>query len=217
MATRTLEESYALLGLTDKASECDVKQAYKKMALRHHPDKNPGDTEAHKQFIAISEAFQKISRSMQHKSGSYKDDDDDDEDYYDDDDDEYYEDDDEELFQGRGNSIFEEMFRNMFFEGRGVRGRGGPSFMFNFGRRCDCPDCRNQFRPKGPRMSEQEIAQARKDRKERNMKTKAEREAAAEKLRQDKERVAEEKRQKVSEEREAAACRSQERYVMTCP
>ena len=76
--------------------------------------------------------------------------------------------------------MFEEMFRRMFFEGRGIRGRGGPSFSFNFGRRCDCPECRNQFRPKTPKMSEQEIAQARQDRKERNMRTKAQKEAEAE-------------------------------------
>merc|ERR1711991_579695 len=116
------------------------------MALRHHPDKNPGNAEAHKQFILISEAFQRISRSKhtQHNKQRYQDqkrndnghnsycvDEDDDDEYYDDDDDDEGSDDD--MFSGRGDTMFEEMFRRMFFEGRGIRGRGGPSFSFNFG------------------------------------------------------------------------------------
>lgn len=232
---KTVEEAYNILGLPQNAPQCDVKQAYKKMALRHHPDKNPGNAEAHKQFILISEAFQRISRSKhsQHSKQKYQDqrrsddghnynvdeDDDDDEgsddgsDY--DDDDDYYDDDDDgsddDMFSGRGDTMFEEMFRRMFFEGRGIRGRGGPSFSFNFGRRCDCPECRNQFRPKTPKMSEQEIAQARQDRKERNMRTKAQREAEAESARLEKERIEREKREKIAEEKEAAVQRIAER------
>ena len=235
---KTVEEAYNILGLPQNAPQCDVKQAYKKMALRHHPDKNPGNAEAHKQFILISEAFQRISRSKhtQHNKQRYQDqkrndnghnsycvdeddddDDDDDGSDYDDDDDEYYDDDDDDegsdddMFSGRGDTMFEEMFRRMFFEGRGIRGRGGPSFSFNFGRRCDCPECRNQFRPKTPKMSEQEIAQARQDRKERNMRTKAQKEAEAESARLEKERIEREKREKIAEEKEAAVQRIAER------
>ena len=42
---KTVEEAYNILGLPQNAPQCDVKQAYKKMALRHHPDKNPGNEE----------------------------------------------------------------------------------------------------------------------------------------------------------------------------
>merc|ERR1712078_843023 len=60
-------------------------------------------------------------------------------------------------------------------------------------------------------MSEQEIAQARQDRKERNMRTKAQREAEAESARLEKERIEREKREKIAEEKEAAVQRIAER------
>merc|ERR1711968_269146 len=64
---------------------------------------------------------------------------------------------------------------------------------------------------KTPKMSEQEIAQARQDRKERNMRTKAQREAEAESARLEKERIEREKREKIAEEKEAAVQRIADR------
>merc|ERR1711916_289785 len=60
-------------------------------------------------------------------------------------------------------------------------------------------------------MSEQEIAQARQDRKERNMRTRAQKEAEAESARLEKERIEREKREKIAEEKEAAVQRIAER------
>jgi curved DNA-binding protein CbpA len=57
----TIEEAYSVLGLRKNASEIEVKTAYKKLALKTHPDKNPGDQEAHQTFLRISEAYKRIT------------------------------------------------------------------------------------------------------------------------------------------------------------
>jgi len=52
---------YKLLGVSKDASEEDIKKAYKKMALKWHPDRNAGSEEASQKFKQISEAFEVLS------------------------------------------------------------------------------------------------------------------------------------------------------------
>ncbi|MBI4583387.1 MAG: molecular chaperone DnaJ [Planctomycetes bacterium] len=52
---------YETLGVAKGASDSDIKKAYRKLALKHHPDKNPGDPEAEKQFKAVSEAYEVLA------------------------------------------------------------------------------------------------------------------------------------------------------------
>lgn len=54
----TKEDYYSLLGVTKDASADEIKKAYRKMALKYHPDKNPGDKSAEEKFKAISEAYE---------------------------------------------------------------------------------------------------------------------------------------------------------------
>ncbi|KAL4066932.1 hypothetical protein V8B97DRAFT_346704 [Scleroderma yunnanense] len=52
---------YKILGVPRSATEDDIKKAYKKMALKWHPDRNKGSEEASQKFKEISEAFEVLS------------------------------------------------------------------------------------------------------------------------------------------------------------
>jgi len=52
---------YETLGVTRSAGEEEIKKAYRKLALKYHPDRNPGDKEAEEKFKAISEAYRVLT------------------------------------------------------------------------------------------------------------------------------------------------------------
>ncbi|KAI9258509.1 X-domain of DnaJ-containing-domain-containing protein [Sporodiniella umbellata] len=54
-------EYYDILGVPSQATESEIKKAYRKLAIRFHPDKNLNDTTAEEQFKKISEAYQVLS------------------------------------------------------------------------------------------------------------------------------------------------------------
>ena len=50
-------DPYAILGVDKSASQEDIKRAYREIARKYHPDKNPGDAEAQRIFSAAAEAY----------------------------------------------------------------------------------------------------------------------------------------------------------------
>ena len=52
---------YNLLGVSRDASEQELKRAYKKLAMKYHPDRNQGDKSAEKKFKEVSEAYEVLS------------------------------------------------------------------------------------------------------------------------------------------------------------
>lgn len=55
------QDYYEILGLSKSASQSEIKKAYRKMAIKYHPDKNPGDTEAEEKFKLAAEAYEILS------------------------------------------------------------------------------------------------------------------------------------------------------------
>ncbi|KAL9107951.1 MAG: hypothetical protein Q9187_008359 [Circinaria calcarea] len=123
------KDYYKILGVEKDAGENEIRKAYRKLAIVHHPDKNPDDDEAADRFKDIGEAYETLNDSQ--KRARY----DSGEDLIDP----------SEMFGGGGGGgmggfnmggggIDPEMLFNMMGSGGGMGGgRGGPTFTFSTG------------------------------------------------------------------------------------
>lgn len=58
------KDYYKILGVERSASEDDIRKAYRKLAMKYHPDRNPNDKQAEERFKEINEAYQVLSDSQ---------------------------------------------------------------------------------------------------------------------------------------------------------
>ncbi|MDO5750226.1 MAG: DnaJ domain-containing protein [Rothia sp. (in: high G+C Gram-positive bacteria)] len=59
------DDFYKALGVSENASDADIKKAYRKLSRKYHPDLNPDNAEAEKRFKEISEAYDVLSDAKQ--------------------------------------------------------------------------------------------------------------------------------------------------------
>ena len=59
---------YDVLGVARNASDEDLKKAYRRSAMKHHPDRNPGDSGAETAFKECKEAYEVLSDETRRKA-----------------------------------------------------------------------------------------------------------------------------------------------------
>jgi molecular chaperone DnaJ len=60
-----MRDFYEVLGLSKEADSADIKKAYRRLAMEHHPDRNPGDAESEEKFKEASNAYKVLSDTDQ--------------------------------------------------------------------------------------------------------------------------------------------------------
>ena len=67
-----IKNLYSVLGVSKDADEAAIKQAYRRLATQHHPDKNPNDKEAERKFKDVNEAFSVLgNKKKKHEYDTY--------------------------------------------------------------------------------------------------------------------------------------------------
>ena len=61
---------YEVLGVNRDASEEEIKKSYRKLAMKYHPDRNPGNKEAEEKFKEAKEAYEILSEAEKRRARS---------------------------------------------------------------------------------------------------------------------------------------------------
>jgi molecular chaperone DnaJ len=111
MSTTSKRDYYEVLGVSKSADEADIKKAYRREAMKHHPDRNPDDPTAEGKFKDATEAYDVLTDAR--KRAAY---------------DQYGHAGVDQSMGGGGGGNFSDIFGDVFGDifGGGGRGRGGP-------------------------------------------------------------------------------------------
>ena len=69
-----IDDPYKVLGVSPNATDEEIKQAYRRLAKKYHPDRNPGDAEAAKKMQQVNDAYDQIKnpqKASPNPGGSY--------------------------------------------------------------------------------------------------------------------------------------------------
>lgn len=66
-----MKDYYSILGVSEDASQEDIKKKYRSLAMKYHPDKNPGDIDCENKFKDITEAYDTLSDESKRKKYDY--------------------------------------------------------------------------------------------------------------------------------------------------
>ena len=69
-----IDDPYQVLGVSRDASDEEIKQAYRRLAKKYHPDLNPGDQEAARRMQEVNAAYEQIKnpeKAQQSSQGGY--------------------------------------------------------------------------------------------------------------------------------------------------
>ena len=62
-----MKDLYDIIGVSNSANQDEIKKAYRKIAMKYHPDKNPDDTEAERKFKESAEAYSVLSDAQKRR------------------------------------------------------------------------------------------------------------------------------------------------------
>ncbi|MCW4467786.1 DnaJ domain-containing protein [Flavobacterium sp. MFBS3-15] len=66
-----MKDYYKILGIAPASSSAEIKKAYRLLALRHHPDRNEGDTTSEERFKEIAESYEILGDSSRRQDYDY--------------------------------------------------------------------------------------------------------------------------------------------------
>jgi molecular chaperone DnaJ len=65
-----IDDPYKILGISRDASDEEIKRAYRQLAKKYHPDRNPGDAEAARKMQQVNAAYEQIKNPEKTQSGA---------------------------------------------------------------------------------------------------------------------------------------------------